>query len=165
MGHWGVSAAARRGKPFSSEPSFIGVDRGQELAAIPRTAECANCESSVVLAGEQLPKGWVVVEGQALCPDCAPPQPPGALKAAIAESSAKEKSVAMDMGESRYRGCRIGHETAFGVAALQIRAGAKPPAGRDETVNFILDAHGLDELIIELSAIRAELTDKGKSDG
>lgn len=121
----------------------------------PPTAQCSGCERWTVLAGTKPPKGWVVIDGQALCNDCAPP-PKGALRHAIGRSPAKSKSVPAG-SNSRYRGCRVGHEVAFGLAALQIRAGASPPAGRDEEVQFLLDANALDELIIELSAIRAEL--------
>jgi len=122
----------------------------------PATAQCSGCERWVVLAGKELPSGWVIIKGQALCGDCAPP-PRGALRRATGRPSRKDRSVRAGIGKSRYRGCRVGHEVAFGLAALQIRAGATAPEGRDEAVQFLLDAHGLDELIIELSSIRQEL--------
>lgn len=58
---------------------------------------------------------------------------------------------------SRFRACRITHSLAHDQAAIQIRAGAVPDAARDEPVQFVLDADGLDEFIAELTAIRGKI--------
>lgn len=133
----------------------------------PHMIQCANCESSfVLLPGQELPPSWKVIDGEPLCGDCAPPRK-GALRAAIREGecdrptgptgrSHPHQSVGPDE-RSRFRGCRVGHEIVLGFVAIQIRAGAKAPPGRDEAVQFMVDRHEIDELIIHLSAIRAEL--------
>ena len=118
----------------------------------PQTAECARCEASVVLVLGQLPPGWRLKGGQATCSDClrgaSPLQP---VVPAAANGPARHTP-------HRYRGCRISHEIALGMAAIQIRAGATPPEGRDERVQFLLDVPAIEQLIVELGTIRAEIT-------
>lgn len=149
---WGTGAARRHAR--TPEPDMPYPP--------PQTAECARCETAVVLAAGELPKGWVIVDGGAICADCDAatsrrPQPrlcePTGLQPA---PRAKEKAIG-PAAPARYRGCRVGHEIALGHAAIQIRAGASPPGGRDEAVQFLLDENGMDQLIIELGVIRAEL--------
>lgn len=128
----------------------------------PRMVHCANCESQfVLLSGQDLPPRWKLIGGEPLCADCAPPAR-AALRAATGRMPRPQpatalKSVGGIPGRTKHHGCRIGHEIALGFAALQIRAGKAAPEGRDEAVQFMLDARGLDDVIIELSVIRAEL--------
>lgn len=68
----------------------------------------------------------------------------------------RERSIG-PTSRNRFRGCRIGHEIQLGAVGLQIRGGATPPNGRDERVQFLLMPEDLDEMIVCLSAIRAEL--------
>lgn len=113
-------------------------------------AQCANCETSAVMAGGHLPAGWVeladssVPSGKsALCPDCAPP-------AFVIRNG--------DAGGSYYGGCRIHHEIMLGAAGLRIHGGAEPRrGGRDEPVQFLLNLDGLDQLISHLQHIRGQL--------
>ncbi len=63
-------------------------------------------------------------------------------------------------GQSRFRGCRLGHEIVRNLVNLRIHAGSAP--GRpavDEPAQFLLGLSGLDDLLDELRTIRAELAD------
>lgn len=143
---WGTSLGRRHQTTPRHDPA-------PPIVATP-TAQCGACERWTVLADrDAMPKGWVLIDGEALCPDCARPRA-GALREAIRDDAL----VQAPKQPSRFRGCRIGHEIAFGIAAIQIRAGAEAPQGRDERVQFLLAPHELDELIIELGAIRDQLT-------
>jgi hypothetical protein len=149
---WGTHAAARR----EQLPACGTID-----IPPPRMIQCANCESHfVLLPGQDRPPHWKLLEGEPLCPDCAPP-PKGELRAATGRGPKVEPASTRPIGASaqrrKYHGCRIGHEVALGFAAIQVRAGASPPDGRDEAVQFMLDAHEIDELIIHLHVIRSEL--------
>lgn len=167
---WGTASARRAcpepGRRAQPAHDFI-------TASPPPTVECARCETPAVLftasdccsdgvgaPNAALPKGWALVAGKPHCPDCrrgpsrlVSPRPPSTAPRGL-------RPIGPDQA-GRYRGCRVGHEIALGHAAIQVRAGASPPPGRDEAVQFLLDANGFDELIIELSAIRAELVAQG----
>jgi hypothetical protein len=125
----------------------------------PNIVHCSKCTAPfALLAGETMPKGWTIVDGEPVCGDCTNvgPSMEAMMRRVIQDSP---RAVAIGPAEpSRFRGCRIGHEIALGTAAIEIRAGANPPEGRDERVRFLLHGNELDHLIIELSAIRAELT-------
>lgn len=121
----------------------------------PRMIQCARCNSGfVLLPGQELPPRWKLVGGAPVCTDCARPKN---KDRAAPDRSSRERSIG-STERSRFRGCRIGHEIALGQAAIQIRAGGRPPEGRDEAVQFMLDQNAIDQLIIELHVIRAELT-------
>lgn len=128
-------------------------------APIPASAECSSCETTVVLAAGQLPRRWVLIQGEAFCPDCAPK--PALARSAFSPPKARRVTAVPARGKSKYRGCRIEHEAQLGLAALLIRAGAVAPEGRDEAVSFLLDAHELDELIIHLASIRDQVLKTG----
>lgn len=139
---WGTSMARRHAPSFEEEAR----------QPPPPTAECARCESTVVLMPDRrLPAKWQIVDGEAVCGDCAPRQkvPP------------KPRPVPASQAPSRFRGCRISHEVASGLATIQIRAGTVPPEGRDDAVSFMLDAHAIAELIIELGSLRDQVMKTG----
>lgn len=156
MGHWGRSHAARKAPP---------IDLAElDSAPIPQTAECARCETTVILAGGKLPKDWVEQDGEAFCPDDAP------VTAAIAQADSVRRNRAIDtrvhhvaIGRKGtvYAGCRIGHELVAGMAAIEIRAGASAPKVVDPRVNFLADRKALDELIQALCDIRKDLPSEG----
>jgi hypothetical protein len=61
-------------------------------------------------------------------------------------------------GQSRFRGCRVGHEIIRDHVVLEIRAGSI--AGRaidDEPAQFLISRTGLDDFIDELRSIRAKV--------
>ncbi|RST30138.1 hypothetical protein HMF7854_04335 [Sphingomonas ginkgonis] len=127
------------------------------MAPPAKLAQCERCETSVFLVGDQLPEDWIRVNhpargSTAYCPDCQHAAPKARTSGARAIATQPAGPA-----PSRHRGCRIGHEVALGIAAIQIRAGANPPPGRDEVVQFLLDPAALHELIVELGAIRAAL--------
>lgn len=184
-GHWGGGCARRHdaGRQHRFGDGARTASRDQELAgaavgmAGARTGDfmaanfinCARCEAPfALLPGESLPKGWILVDGEPVCADCAnvAPAMEAMLRRVIQESP---RAIAIGPGAavgedgrpietpSRFRGCRIGHEIALGLVGIEIRAGAAPPPGRDERVRFLLHANELDLLIIELDTIRAEL--------
>lgn len=160
---WGTGAARRHALSPDPDTALFG-GRGQRIETpVPLSAQCAKCERWICLAGSRLPRDWAEIEGQALCLDCAPKT--ARARAATGWPSPRAmvlavptKSIGASAQSARYRGCRIGHDVALGLVALQIRAGASEPSGRDEVVQFLLDGCGLDQLIIELGVIRAELT-------
>jgi hypothetical protein len=143
---WGSHASHRR---LPITPGTIDVPP-------PRMIHCAGCDSRfVLLPSQDLPPGWQLVDGIApVCTDCT--RPKNTLRAAPDRSS-RERSFGPSE-RSRFRGCRVGHEIALGQVAIQIRAGARPPEGRDEAVQFLLGPQDLDEMIVHMRAIRAELT-------
>jgi hypothetical protein len=125
----------------------------------PQVAYCAKCDFPfVLLAGQAVPPGWSVIDGEPLCTDCAPP-PKGALRVASGRmpriDPAKHKQVGA--AGSRFRGFGIGAEIVLGFAAIQIRGGASPAEEDGSAVQFMLDAEALDDFIIELGVIRAKL--------
>jgi hypothetical protein len=141
-----------------------------ELPAMPPpTAICARCDTTVVLAGTQLPHSWAIVDGEPVCGDCRSlglhlrdtvDQLQRGDRGDIVGALCGRRSTAKNVGgpdAGRYRGCRIGADMVCGFAAMDLRAGANPPTGRDERIQFLLNANELDLLIIELSGIRAEL--------
>jgi hypothetical protein len=149
---WGTHGA-RRQEPL---PSCATID-----IPPPRLIRCVNCESQfVLLPGQTLPPRWKLIGGEPVCTDCATPEK-GALRAATGRmprvEPASTRSIGVTEQPRKYHGYRIGYEIALGFAAIQIRAGSKPPPGRDEAVQFMLDRHELDDLVIHLSTIRAEL--------
>lgn len=156
---WGRSHARRACPPRADTVAEL------EAPTTPPIARCARCDTPVIMAGGKLPKGWVEVHCEAVCPDCAPaalrearrPVRPKAKAGPNKAVSGKRRHVDIGPKGVRFTGCRIGAEVIHGMAALDIRAGASAPLGRDERVQFLLDASGLDELIIELSAIRKGL--------
>lgn len=168
---WGTSLGSRHARSPNPDLRFIGSCSEADTmpATIPPTAQCANCETWAVLAAPglagggsggadpQLPPGWMIIDGAALCPDCAPP-PAGALREEIGRKARPVEPVAVGPAQGSHRhGCRISHEIALGYAGIRIHGGESPPEGRDEAVNFIMGPEGLDKLIIELSDIRAKL--------
>jgi hypothetical protein len=149
---WGTGAARRHAR--TPDPD-LGV-------APPATAICSRCETTVVLVGKALPRDWHIVDGEAVCGDCVPDD--RRMCRPRARPHANERRIG-PAEPSRHRGCRIRHEVAFGMAAIEIRAGTAPPLGRDEPVQFLMAPDGIDNLIIELDAIRAELKARGRADG
>lgn len=159
---WGT-ASARRPAPAAdmipgSPPPMVECARCETPAVMFTASAC--CSGGVGAPDAALPKGWALVDGRPHCPDCR--RGPSVLFRAPrpAASSRALRAVGRPKERSRYQAWRIGHEVALGQAAIQIRAVAEPTGGRDEAVSFLMDVHGIDELIIELSAIRAELVGK-----
>jgi hypothetical protein len=158
---WGTSRARRHGCAEHGRGDVAPKHDVEPPIVARPTAQCSACEIWTILADRDvLPKGWTLVDGEILCSDCAPPRG-GALRQAVRAAAPAEPKPK----PARFHGCRIGHEIAFGIVAIQIRAGATPPAGRDDRVQFLLAPHELDELIIELAAIRAKLTQPEKTNG
>jgi hypothetical protein len=63
-------------------------------------------------------------------------------------------------GQSRFRGCRVGHEIIRDHVVLEIRAGSiGDRAINDEPAQFLISRTGLDELIDELKSIRAKVAE------
>lgn len=127
----------------------------------PPTAQCSNCERWAVLAAgcggkPQLPRGWVEIDGEALCGDCAPKP--------VRRAKKPEQRRLHQVGplkDAKFGGCRIAHEIALDTVGLRIHAGASARFGaRDEPVQFFLTAEGIDQLIIHLGEIRGELTSR-----
>lgn len=169
MGYWGTSMGAPRP---NQHLRAVEADLGSS-GAPPKIAICGQCDTHAVLADDgKLPEGWIelkepTVPGgkDARCPACKPlPRLKAREQTAEAELPSARfvdwtpQHVCIGEPASRYRGCRMGHELAAGMAAIQFRAGAMRPDGRDEAVSFMLDAQGIDRLIIELAAIREQLT-------
>lgn len=157
---WGRYSAARR-KPEA------------DLADLPiaETAQCARCERWTAMPGGELPAGWVHIDGQAFCPDDAPD--PAAIRARNSAELEQRQAgrrprrsgrlSVPGLARSRYHGCRIEHEIQGDAVGFVIRAGEKPPEGRDEAVHFILGAPGIDAWIDHLLRVRGELTTKGNA--
>lgn len=145
---WGRSHAKRACPPRGADVAEF------EAPAAPPIAQCSRCESSVVMAGGKLPKGWAERDGEVLCPDdAALTQPTTRRRTRCVET--RVRHVAIGTPGTRYGGCRISHEFAAGFVGLRIHAGYRAPReGRDDPVNFMLDAAALDQLIIELASIR-----------
>jgi hypothetical protein len=152
MGHWGTSCVRHR------EPAGDQDDD----SPIPQSAIC-RCGVTVLLTAGRLPLDWRVVDGEARCGDCL-------RGSTVIVDLAKIRQIfrnrplqpigvedELTARATPYRGCRIGDEIVCGFAAIEIRGGASAASGRDEAVSFLLDANELDQLIIELSGIRAEL--------
>jgi hypothetical protein len=145
MGWWGRSHAAR------PHPGLVSD------APPPPIAVCARCETSVVMAGGKLPKGWVETDGEAFCPDDAPRSAPGPRQR-LRCVEPRVRHVTIGTPGTTYGGCRISHEFAAGFVGLRIHAGYRAPRDRrDDPINFMLDRKGLDELIRHLCDIRKGL--------
>ena len=131
----------------------VGEDgRATQDSPIPQSASCSRCEQTAILAEGKLPKGWLLVEGEAVCADCAWSRRTDESQHQVSTP----RHVAIGNEGTRYGGCRVTHEVVRGgFVNLGIRGGWRPPdSGRDDAARFMLNAKGLDELIIHLSKVR-----------
>jgi hypothetical protein len=118
-------------------------------------AECRDCEACECFPSNVgLPAGWLEVtderaaNGQAvLCPDC---------RAHVDQPDAPLTTPAFV-----HCGFRLTHvaHLAAGFATLRLHAGARPrPGGPDYPATFLADRAGIQQLIRDLEAIDASLT-------
>lgn len=154
---WATHAMHRSPGPpaFRTQPPCSTQEDG---GRIPQTALC-GCGATAILAAGRLPKSWMIVDGEAKCGDCLAGTPIDIDLDAMREVLRRKEAQpigGLPIARPNH-GCRISDEIVCGFAAIEMRAGAKAPDGRDEAISFLLDAHGIDQLIIELSGIRAEL--------
>lgn len=152
---WGTHAArpTQHFDRYCAREAAAGED-----GRIPQTAEC-RCGASAILAAGRLPLDWRIVDGEAKCGDCLTGSNIVVDLAAVRQilRSREAWPIGGLPAEQPHHGCRVTHEIVCGFAALEFRGGVAPPEGRDEAVPFMLDEEGLDQLIIHLSTVRADL--------